>query len=140
MAAISGTGGKVSLSTSTGDSANADLIVNVTQWTMNIDAGLIDVNAFGSTWRKAIPGLRGGTGSVQGFWEMTDADQAKVHTLILNGAQGTVVLYTDSANGNGYYGDAYVGGLQVGAQLDNAVSMAFDFTFNGAVAYSTTLA
>lgn len=142
MAAISGTEGAVQFinsSSTTGLNAVGDL----TQWQLNIDAGLIDTNAFGSTWRQAIPGLRGGSGSFQGFWsvDQSTAGQFHIQSAILNGTLSHIdlVVHTTSTNVHGYEGDAYLGRLQIGAQVDNAIGFSGDFTFNGEVSYSTDL-
>jgi len=140
MAAISGTGARIRFSTSTG--TGGVLVDDMTQWNLTINGGLIDTNAFGSTWRTAIAGLRGGQGSGQGFWNATTAgstEQRGLQTHILGGAKGHVQLLVDNANGNGYEGDAWISNLQIGAQVEGAISFQYDFTFDGAVTFSTSL-
>ncbi|MDX1746092.1 MAG: phage tail tube protein, partial [Halobacteriales archaeon] len=135
MAAISGTGARVQYTTSTGGTLAE--VGDMTQWSMNVDAGLIDTNAFGSTWRTAIAGLRGATASIQGFWSVQDTtQQTNLQTNILNGTKSKIGLITDNANGNGYTGECWLSGLQIQAQVDGAVGFSFDVTFDGAVSYS----
>src|SRR3990167_8895816 len=100
--AVSGTGAMIMYTTSTGGTL-ADIANNsMTQWSMNIDAGLIETNGFGSTWKLSIPSLRGGTFSLAGFWDITGTTQQKnLQTNILAGTKSKVGLIADNANSNG---------------------------------------
>ena|SRR3990167_1593717 len=138
--AVSGTGAMIMWTTSTGGTL-ADIANNsMTQWTMNLDAGLIETNGFGSTWKISIAGLRGGTFSLTGFWDVPGTTQQKnMQNNILNGIKSKVALLTQEAAGNGYTGECWLSGLQIQAQVDGAVGFSADGTFDGAVSYSTTL-
>lgn len=138
--ALSGTGAQIQYTTSTGGTL-VDIANNqMTQWTMNIDAGLIETNGFGSTWKLSIAGLRGGTFSLTGFWDVENTtQQTNLQTNILTGTKSKIALIVDEAGANGYTGDCWLSGLQVQSQVDGAVGFAVDGVFDGAVSYSTTL-
>ena len=138
--AVSGTGAMIQFTTSTGGTL-ADVGNNsMTQWTMNIDAGLIETNGFGSTWKLSIAGLRGAQFNLTGFWDVQATTQQKnFQTNILTGVKSKIGLLTQDAAGNGYTGECWISGLQIQAQVDGAVGFSIDGVFDGAVTYSTSL-
>lgn len=138
---LAGRGGAVKWSSST--SGTPALVADLREWTLNVEAEQFEVSTFGSSgWREFQPNLTGASGTLSGYWNVTGsttmkAIQAKI--LNLSTAPGQLSLLVASAQGNGYTGDVWVTSISPGASVDNIVPFNANFTFQGAVAYSTTL-
>lgn len=128
MAAIAGKGGSARLGVNT--------IAEVTSWSMDISADMLDSTSLGDSWREFIAGLNGATGSVEVKWDIpNDANgQAALQTALLNGTTVTLDLYVNATN---YYsGSAYVSSLSVEDPVEDLVTATFEAQFTGAVTYN----
>lgn len=138
---LAGRGGSVKFSSSTG--GTPALVADLREWTLNVEAENFEVSTFGSSgWREFQPNLNGASGSLSGYWNvMSSTTMRAMQTQILSQSTdpATLDLLVDSANGNGYTGSAWITSISPGASVDAIVPFNANFTFNGAVAYSTTL-
>lgn len=78
-----------------------NLIQNLGKWAINISMDTIDATAFGSVWKKEMPGFQGWSGSVEGYFDPSDTsgqkvlmDAALAATLITN-----VKFFIDNTSG-----------------------------------------
>lgn len=138
---LAGRGGSVKFSSSTG--GTPALVGDCREWTLNIEAENFEVSTFGSSgWREFQPNLNGGSGTINGYWNVegsTTMAAIQAHILSQSTDPATLDLLVDNTNGNGYTGSAWITSISPGASVDNIVQFNANFTFNGAVSYSTTL-
>lgn len=138
---LAGRGGSVKFSSSTG--GTPALVGDCREWTLNIEAENFEVSTFGSSgWREFQPNLNGASGTINGYWNVQGSTSMKAiqsHILSQSTDPATLDLLVDNANGNGYTGSAWITSISPGASVDSIVQFNANFTFNGAVTYSTTL-
>ena len=128
MAAIAGKGGSARLGLNT--------IAEVTSWSLDISADMLDSTSLGDTWREFVAGLNGATGSVEVKWDVvTDTNgQAALQTAFLAGTTVTLDLYTNATK---YYsGSAYISSLSIEEPVEDLVTATFEAQFTGVVTYN----
>lgn len=128
MSAIAGKGGSAKI--------GANTIAEVTSWSLDISADMLDSTSLGDDWREFIAGLNGATGSVEVKWDIpNDANgQTALQTAVLNSTTVTLNLYVNATN---YYsGSAYVSSLSVEDPVEDLVTATFEAQFTGAVTYN----
>jgi predicted secreted protein len=139
--ALAGRGGSVKYSSSTGGSPA--LVADLREWSLAVEADMFEISTFGSSgWKEFMPNLNGAQGSIAGYWTVqTSTTEKAIQSHLLNQSltPGKISLLVDAANGNGYQGDVWVTGLQLGASVDGIVPFTANITMSGAVSYSTTL-
>lgn len=139
--ALAGKGGSVKFSSSTG--GTPALVADLRSWTLNVSADQFEISSFGSSgWREFQPNLTGAQGNVAGYWNVESSTTMKAiqaHILSQSTDPATLDLLVSNTDGNGYTGSAHVTGISPGAAVDNVVEFSADFTYTGAVSYSTTL-
>ncbi len=101
-------------------------------WEVSIDAGIIDASVFGSTWREAIPALRGASVTLGRFWW-----DSVIYDAMNLGEEVVVSLYTESTGTNRYEGLGYFARDQIQTQVDNAVAEGVDITIDGELYFTT---
>jgi hypothetical protein len=138
MPALSGKSGKVKY--------GGVNVFRINQWTIDIDTNLMDTTNFttstGPQWRTYTAGLSGAAGTISGFWDATtgasgSSGQEDMQTNILTPTTAQLILTIDKTGGPNYRGSVLLERLAVDAAIDGTVDAAYDFRFNGAVAYST---
>lgn len=138
---LGGRGGSVKFSSSTGGTPAVQ--GDLREWSLNIDSDMFEVSTFGSSgWKEFQPNLNGAEGSISGYWNVTGSTVMKaIQAQILNQSTdpAQISLLVDNTNANGYTGDVWVTGLQLGASVDAIVPFSANITMQGAVSYSTTL-
>lgn len=127
MTAIAGYGGSLKI--------GSNSMAEIGDWSLSIDAAMLDVTKLGDAWKDMIPGLKSWSGKGTGRWDMTDTNgQVAVQTALLGGTTVTINLYT---NGTHFYGGtAYVKQISIKDAVNAAVD--FDFSFEGTAALSYT--
>jgi len=117
-------------------------VLNINQWSADINTDIRDHTSFTTgtvQWRVTKPGLAGGSGSFSGFW---DADGSTAQTdaiaAALAGSTGNITLHQDKVTGDSFTGAIFYSGLTAGAAVDGDATVSFNFSFNGAVTFSTT--
>lgn len=126
--AISGKGGGVFL--------GANKVAEVTNWTLDIEADMLDSTSFDSNgWRQFIAGLKQWSGSFEAKWKVSgDTTGQKALQDALLG--GTVLSIKLDVNGtNNYSGSALVSTQSIETPVDDIVNSNFDYQGTGALAY-----
>lgn len=139
--ALAGKGGSVKFSSSTG--GTPALVGDLREWTLNVEADMFEISTFGSSgWKQFQPNLNGAQGSISGYWNVegsTTMAAIQGHILSQSTDPATLDLLVSNTEGNGYTGSAWITGIQPQAAVDGIVSFSANITYDGAVAYSTTL-
>lgn len=129
MAATSGTAGSVVL--------NGTAVAQVSEWSFNIAADVVEVTVMGSDWRTYVPGLAGATGSFTLFYDPTaPAMHPTLRTAILSRTAGSASLYAGTAANFYSAATIYITGLSPTVSVDGAATDSYDFTVSGAVTYT----
>ena len=102
-------------------------------WEVSIDAGIIDTSVFGSTWREAIPALRGASVTLGRFWW-----DPSIYDNMNIGEEVIVSLWTESTGTNRYEGLGYFSRDQIQTQVDAAIAEGVDIQIDGELYYTTT--
>jgi len=139
--ALAGKGGSVKFSSSTG--GTPALVADLREWSLNVEADMFEISTFGSSgWKQFQPNLNGAGGSISGYWNVEGSTTMKAiqsHILDQTTAPATLDLLVSNTEANGYTGSAWVTGIQPQAAVDGIVAFSANITYDGAVAYSTTL-
>lgn len=127
MTAISGKDGKVTDGTNT--------LAEISEWSLDVEADVMEVTKFGDQWRVKIVGLKDWSGSFAGRWDMTDTNgQLAFQNAILGGTTKTVRLYVNASQ---YYsGTAIIEGLSVESAVDSTVDTDWSFQGTGALSFT----
>ena len=139
--ALAGKGGSVKFSSSTG--GTPALVGDLREWNLNVEADMFEISTFGSSgWKNFQPNLNGASGTVTGYWNVENSTTMKAmqsHILDQSTDPATLDLLVNNTEANGYTGSAWITGIQPQAAVDGIVAFNANITFDGAVAYSTTL-
>lgn len=127
MTAISGKDGKVTDGTNT--------LAEISEWSLDVEADVMEVTKFGDQWRVKIVGLKDWSGSFAGRWDMTDTNgQLAFQNAILGGTTKTLRLYVNATQ---YYsGTAIIEGLSVESAVDSTVDTDWSFQGSGALTFT----
>ncbi len=125
--AISGKDGKVAIGAST--------VVDIGEWSLDLDLDLQEVTAFGDQWKRRVAGIKDATGSFSGRWNVAAANQQEaLQNAFLNSTTVALRLYVNATN---YYsGTAYIKSFTPSAAVDGVVEAEFGFEIDGAVTYT----
>ena len=118
-------------------------VLHITGWTANVNIDMRDHTSFTTgtvQWRVTAPGLSGGGGSFNGFWDPSTGSTAQRDCMdnALSASTGSVILHGDKTGGTALTGNIFFSGLTVGSAIDADATANFPFTFNNAVTYSTS--
>lgn len=114
----------------------SNTIAEVTSFSMDQSAAVIDNTELADTWTTHIAGQNSWSGSVECHWDETDTNGQVALTI---GASVTLNLYPEGATtGDKYWsGTATVNSLSVSSASGSTVQASFSFTGNGVVTLST---
>jgi predicted secreted protein len=110
--------------------------INITGWTLDISVDMLESHSMGDAWKEFIAGLKEWSGSLEGDYAVpSDTNgQAAVQTAFFAGNTVSLSLYVDATH---YYsGTALISSMSVGAQVDDKISISFDFQGSGALTYT----
>lgn len=115
----------------------ADLIAELKSWSLSQSANTIDDSTIGDAWATKKAGQKSWSGSVETFWDETDAAQ----TALTIGAEVTLNMYPEGAtSGDTYWtGSAIVTSIENSGSIDGIVEASFSFEGNGALTESTVV-
>lgn len=117
-------------------------VFRINNWSVSVNVDMRDHTSFSTgtvQWREIAPGLSGANGNFAGFWDAEGSTAQKdCMTAALAASTGSVKLYLNKTQGDHFSGNMYFSGLTAGTAVDGDATVDFPFTFNGAVAYSTT--
>lgn len=130
MATYSGTAGSVVVV-----SGGTTVVGEIREWTATVEQNLPETTAFGDSWREYTPGLRGVTGSFQGWTDGADATQTTLRSMIIGGSAATSLRLYD---GTAKYlsGSAFVASWEPAQSVDGVATVSFNFTGTGAWTYT----
>jgi hypothetical protein len=103
MAKISGRRGRVYVGLAS-DSAVAEPVANLNQWSLQGSSEQLDATTFGDTTKTYVLGLPDAQGSFAGFYD-TASDQ--LYTASQDGLARKTYLYPDVADGDYWFGTAF---------------------------------
>ena len=117
-------------------------VFRIQNWSLNINTDMRDHTSFSTgvvQWREIAPGLSGASGNFAGFWDVEGSTAQKdCMNAALAASTGSVKLYLDKTQGDHLAGNIFFSGMTAGSAIDGDATVDFPFSFNGAVAYSTT--
>lgn len=109
-------------------------ILNIREWTCQINAGNYDASVLGDSWRHFVAGLRDWQGTITGYWNLsidTTGQKVLFQTLITS---GTVVLNMQTAPGGGVYeGTAILTRCLTTDPVDGLITVVFDYIGTGSL-------
>jgi len=121
MAVYKGYSGNIKVGTST--------IGEMSEWTLDVSADIVDTSAFGDEWKKKTSTQKDWTGSCTGRLDPGDAGQ----TALAIGSEVTLNFYVDATH---YFsGAAVVESISRSAAVADLVTVTFNFTGNGELSY-----
>ena len=107
-----------------------DTVGEISEWTLDVSADIIDKSAFGDEWKKKVATQKDWTGSITGRLDTSDTGQS----ALTIGAEITANFYTDATH---YYsGAAIVESISRSAAVADLVTVTFNFTGNGVLSYT----
>jgi len=130
MAALSGTAGSVVYMT--GGTTN---VGEIREWALDLSHSPVDVTAFGDSWERYVPSIRGATGSFSGNLDTSDTAQTSLRNAMLGGSAIALRLYVAPSN---YYavGTAYLTSNNASVSVDGKVDAGYDFQVSGPVTFT----
>lgn len=126
MPAIAGKSGLLKIS--------ANTMSEVTNWSLDASADMLESTSLGDSWKENTPGLKEWSASCDISWMMTDAAQLACQTAYLASTSVAVSLYVNATNF--YSGTAYISSMNVEDAVDGLVTATLELTGSGALAYS----
>ena len=113
----------------------SNAIAQLTSWSLSASAEVIDATLLTSESKVTFAGTKSYTGSVEMFWDESDAAQIS----ILEGAELTFLLLPEGATGGdvSWAVSGIVDSLEFGAAVDGMVTASASFASNGAITRST---
>ncbi len=119
--------GKVMVGTAT--------VAEIDQWSLDVDAKLLETTKFGDTWEGKIPGVKSWSGKASGRWDMSDTTgQKALQDALLGGTTVSLKLYTNATNS--YSGTALVKAISTKAAVGGLIEVDFSFEGTGALTYA----
>lgn len=128
MSALAGRAGSVKI--------GANTVLEIGEWSLNIDIDLPEHTDFGDVWKEHLVGLRGATGSFNGRLDPADTTgHVALITEALSGTSGvTLNLYINATN---YFSmTALLSQMSPKASVGGVVENSYNFTATGAVSYN----
>jgi hypothetical protein len=118
-----------------------DAILNVTSFTLEETTETIDVTSCGDGNRVVLPTFVGFSGSIDGYWDKTDAllnHTGAVEPVIRAGQTVTFELYPEGTGSTALYyaGSAIVASVTRSSSFDGAVEYSIAFEGTGNLAYN----
>ncbi len=122
MAVLKGYSGNIKSGTTT--------IGEMSDWSLDVNADIVDTSAFGDEWKKKTATQKDWSGSCSGRLYPADAGQ----TALTIGADVTMRFYVDSSH---YYsGAGIVESISRSASVGGVIEVTFNFTGNGELSYT----
>lgn len=122
MAVLKGYAGNIKVGTNT--------IGEISEWSLDVNADIVDISAFGDGWKKKTATQKDWSGSCNGRLDPNDTGQ----NALTIGSDVTLELYV---NGSNYYsGNAVVESISYGAAVADVITVTFNFTGNGPLSFT----
>jgi hypothetical protein len=115
----------------------ANKIAETNDWSLDTDAGLVEIPTHQLEWMKRLGGIKDWTASIDALLDMTAAQQTIIQDLVL-GTIGTAT-FSFYMNATSYYsGPGYVESISMGAPAEDAESITFNISCDGTLAYNAS--
>jgi predicted secreted protein len=111
----------------------------VRSYTLEITSNTIDVSTLGTDWKAYLRGQRGWSGTIECFYDPTDAAQAELESLVDAGSS-VHLIFMDLGVGSGNpkkEGDAVITGVTTTVATEDAIGLSISFQGTGALTTST---
>lgn len=114
----------------------ANAIAELKSYTIEESGDTIETTALGDTSRTYVAGLKTFSGTIEVYWDETDADG---QVALTTGATVTLNFYPegDGAGDTYYTGSAIVTGVSVSGTTDGTVDRSFTVQGTGALSITT---
>ena len=121
----------------------ANTVVNLTDWTLNIEGTAIDVTVIGNEWKQTVQGSRGWNATINGFIDMTDTNGQRnlMNEVFADGTNGIVADTRFEVNEGSpddyFYGSAVITAISINNPgNDDVVRVSITMTGNDRIYYS----
>lgn len=110
-------------------------IGEVKSFTLNTAAAQVDADKIGSEWSESLAGLKSWEGSIECYYDWSDAAQAD----LVEGEQVDLELFAagETSTYEKFTGTAWVTGVEISVQNDQVVSYNISYRGNGALTRGT---
>jgi len=112
-------------------------IADIHEWTLKIDAGNYDASVLGDSWRHFVPGLRGYSGAISGYYDVVNDvnGQQVLYTNMLNSLP-VVVVFQTVAGGGSFEGTVNITTMTITDPVDGLITLVFDYVGTGSLQHS----
>ena len=124
MAVLSGTAGSVVYGGTAGT-----IVGGLKTWSLDVAAAELDASNFGSTWRLTDSGIKEWSGSFEGNYDDTDAQQTTLWTNLTTGAKSLVQFVVGTADY--FYGTVVMTGHSPSQSFDGLGAGSWNFKGHG---------
>lgn len=124
MAVLSGTAGSVVYGGTAGT-----IILGLKTWSLDVAAAELDASNFGSTWRLTDSGIKEWSGSFEGNYDDTDAQQTTLWTNLTGGVKSIVQFVMGTADY--FYGTVVMTGHSPSQSFDGLGAASWSFKGHG---------
>lgn len=129
MAAIAGTQGSVYL---TGTPLTA--VASITQWDLTVTVDNYNADVFGVTWHQFVLGIQGWSGTLTGFYDISnDPNGQKVVWDALYLRQSVVIVLQTIAGGGNFEGTVHVTQAAITTPVNNIITCNFSYVGQGSL-------
>ncbi|CAM3876721.1 phage tail tube protein [Cohnella lubricantis] len=117
----------------TAEGTTETALAKVKEATLSIEADTIDTTNFDTDgWAENTPSFRSWSVDAELLYVPDDESQESLEDALFENAPVTVVLYPkDSPSAKGYKGTAFITSYEIGAPVDDAVSISATLTGSG---------
>jgi predicted secreted protein len=105
-------------------------------WSISVSLDMADASRSGQAWKEALPGQAGWNGSFEMYFVAGNAQQKLVFDNLITAAPGTKLTgskFLLESSTSGFYGDFFVTGISVAAQMGGVTTATVNFQGNGAL-------
>ena len=105
------------------------VIANIKNWSLDTGAGDLDASNFGSTWRLTDSGIKEWSGSFEGNYDDTDAQQTTMWTNLIGGVKAVMLFGMGTADY--FHGTAVITGHSPSQSFDGLGAAGWNFKGHG---------
>ena len=109
---------------------------DVDVWTLDTNVEVYDDSSLGDDDRTFISGIRSGTGTLSGSFEVSLSETVAIIDAGITGTAGSATLTLNHVTGTGYSCSAIISGVSVGAALGARQSYSANFQVSGSISDS----
>ena len=115
-------------------------MAEMTSWNIDVAGDVAETTAFGDEWKTFSYGTASWTGSMEGYFDLSDVSQKAIHDAIIATAPAPelsdVEFYPDSTTTEKYSGDIIVTGTSVTVVHTDIEKIVFSFQGSGELTYT----